>query len=425
MTERSSVNQLALGALLAVAAGTTGCASRANAGAVVSKPVVAIAVEPARSPADAAAFRGPGTAVAAHTYRLGFEITGRVTAVNADVGDRVSAGEVLAAIDDSDYREQLGAATARAGEAAAQAERADNGARPQERGQADESVAAARAQLARAQAAEDLARSNDARVRQLYASGDVAAQQADATRTALVDAESQTTAARAQLAAAEQSAALVHLGPRDEDRSAARAEAAAARASAELAATTLAKTVLRAPADAFVESRDVEPGTLAAPGAVAFVLTDAAPPDVIVNVPEARLEGIAAGTAAVVAFDGRRVAGRVSRVEPSADPATRTAAVRIRMDDRHLRPGAVVDVTLAPHRTTGADVPAAAVLSRDGRDAIFVYDAAHKTVRLRAVRVADAAGESVRLADVAPGTPVVVLGQHAVTPGDPVAVVEK
>ena len=421
MTERSSVNQLALGALLAVAAGTTGCASRANAGAVVSKPVVAIAVEPARSPADAAAFRGPGTAVAAHTYRLGFEITGRVTAVNADVGDRVSAGEVLAAIDDSDYREQLGAATARAGEAAAQAERADNGARPQERGQADESVAAARAQLARAQAAEDLARSNDARVRQLYASGDVAAQQADATRTALVDAESQTTAARAQLAAAEQSAALVHLGPRDEDRSARAAE----RASAELAATTLAKTVLRAPADAFVESRDVEPGTLSAPGAVAFVLTDAAPPDVIVNVPEARLEGIAAGTAAVVAFDGRRVAGRVSRVEPSADPATRTAAVRIRMDDRHLRPGAVVDVTLAPHRTTGADVPAAAVLSRDGRDAIFVYDAAHKTVRLRAVRVADAAGESVRLADVAPGTPVVVLGQHAVTPGDPVAVVEK
>ena len=239
----------------------TGCApSRAEAQKPPARAPVAIVVERAGAPAARALFTGPGSVSATHTYRIAFEIPGRVTSVAADVGDRVGAGETLAAIDDADYRAQLASARARAASAAANALRAQDGARPQERAQAGDAVAAARASMARSQSAVALAARNDARDRTLLASGFVAAQAADTAHVAFVDAENQLSVARAQVASAEHNRALVDAGPRDEDRTAAFADADAARANASLAQTTYAKTTIHAPVDAYVLSRDIELG---------------------------------------------------------------------------------------------------------------------------------------------------------------------
>jgi len=384
---------------------------------------LAVVVEPAGTAAPLAIYTGPGAVAAAHTYRVAFEISGRVAAVNADVGDRVTAGATLASLDDTDYREQLAAAQARLDAAAAAAARAENGARPQERAQADESVAAARATVARAQAALDLARDNDARDAQLVGAGDIAAQTADTTHTAFVDAQGQLRSAQAQLAATEANAALVRAGPRAEDRAAAGADAAEARASAALAATTLAKTSIHAPADAYVLARDVEPGNVAVPGAVAFTLTDAGTPDVLIDVPEALVGGIGTGTGARVSANGRSVTGFVTRIEPSADDATRAAQVRVRAPELALRPGAVVSVALGPRQPGGASVPVGAILTERGTTFVETYDARRGTVARRAVRISGSDGERADVSGIPPGAPVVVMGQHQAEPGDPVRVV--
>ncbi len=419
---RSWFASAALGALAVLAAG---CANRVSA--PPQRLAVAIAVEPARSAGVRSLYAGPGSVVAARTYRLAFEIGGRVARVNADVGDGVGPGEALASLDDADFAEQLAMAQARAASADALAERAHNGARPQERAQADEAAASAQAQLARALAAAELARANDARARALVASGDIPVQQADTTRTALTDAAQQVAAARAQLASARENAALVASGPRDEDKRAALADAAAARANAAFAATTLAKTVLRAPAQAYVQSREVDPGDSAQPGSIVFVLTDAAPPDVIVDVPEAKLASIGVGTPATIRVGGavantaaRFIGGRVTRLEPAADPASRSVAVRVHAGGLALRPGAVVEVAFGRHRVNGTSVAIGTLLSHDGAPSVEVYDALRHTVRFARVRVLASTDERATVAGIAPGTPVVVMGQHEAQPGDDV-----
>ncbi|HEV3087207.1 MAG TPA: efflux RND transporter periplasmic adaptor subunit [Candidatus Elarobacter sp.] len=412
---------LALPALAALA--LSGCAAHAATTNAPAATPVTLAI--AAAPATRAAYSGPGTIAPQRTYRIAFEVPGRVVAVNADVGDRVAAGTMLAAIDGSDYSAQARAADARALEASATAMKARNGARAQERFAADQAVTAARAQLDRALAAQRLADASRARFDALYASGDVAALQHDQSVAGARDADAAVNAARAQLAQAEAQRSLVRDGTRSEDLVAASAQASAASASADLARVTLGKTRIAAPADAYVQERNVEPGSDAQPGAVAFVLVDARDPDVLVNVPEARLDNVAPGTAAIVHVNGRAYRGHVTRVEPSADPASRTAQVRVRVAGLRARSGGIVDVALGAVRGGGdAGIPLASVITDPaGGSSVLVYDAATQTAAKRVVHVVSGDADRALVAGIAPGTRVVRAGAALVKPGAPLTVV--
>ncbi|HEY4440522.1 MAG TPA: efflux RND transporter periplasmic adaptor subunit [Candidatus Elarobacter sp.] len=401
----------------------TGCAARAAT--VTAAPATPVTLATAGAPSDKAAYAGPGTIAPQRVYRVAFEVPGRIAAVTADVGDRVAAGTVLAALDASDYAAQARGATAQADAAAANAAKARNGARVQERLAADDAVAAARAQRDRATAAQRLATANAARFDALYVSGDVAASQHDQMTASRRDADAAVVAAQAQLAQAQAQRTLVHDGSRSEDLAAANASAQAARASADLASVTLGKTRVIAPADAYVDQRLVEPGSTAQPGVTAFVLVDARAPDVLVAVPEARLAGIAPGAPATVHSADRTYRASVLRVEPDSDPSTRTAQVRLRVTGLRAHDGGIVEVTLGAARASGeATVPLGAIVTEaHGGAHVLVYDAAHKTAHIRPVRVLDGDGERALVAGLAPGTPVVRAGAALVKAGTPLTVV--
>ncbi|GAC1402836.1 MAG: efflux RND transporter periplasmic adaptor subunit [Candidatus Velthaea sp.] len=410
--------------LCALAAlGMAGC----GAGAAASKgpAPTPVTIATALAPGERALFRGPGSVAAAHTYKVGFEIAGRITSVRHDVGDRVGVGEVLATIDRSDYDAQFRAAAARAASARVAAAKAANGSRPQERTAADDAAAAAQAQLDRARAGARLARSNRARYDELFRDGNISAQQHDSIVAADNDAQAQVAAARAQLAQIRAQGSLVNSGSRREDLAAADADATAAAANADLAAVTLRKTTIVAPADAYVLTRSVEPGSEAQPGGIAFTLTDARDPDVLVAVPESKLGRIAPGTRAALFVEGRRSTGTVARIEPAADPATRTASVRIRVPGLRLRPGSVVDVALGERRVPGtAAVPIAAIVTApDGSQSVAVFDRARATTVRRGVHVLDSQSDRALVTGIAPGTLVVGAGAQLVAPGTPVRVV--
>ena len=397
-----------------------GCSAAAKTDAP-SPPAVEIAT--AGAPVPSAAYRGPGSVRAAHTYRLAFQIPGRVTGVFADVGDRVASGAPLAQLDSTDYRAQLDEASARAGQARAQAARTYDGARPQERAQADQSVIAARSAVARARAALDLAAANDRRMQSLVVSGDVAQQQADTTHAALRDAQANYDGAQAQLASAEQNNSLVDVGARQEDRRAAAADVSAADAAVALANATLAKTTLVAPADAFVLTRDVEPGNAAEPGIVVFTLTDAAAPEVAVELPELQAADVHAGTPATIVAGVRRIAARVARIEPNADPTTRTVEVRLRAAGLDLRPGAVVTVAIGERPAGGATVPYGAIVQSAGGAYVMRYDDRTGSVERMNVLVAESDGQVARVTGIRPGERIVTMGQREAVPGKPVHVV--
>ncbi|HWQ15425.1 MAG TPA: efflux RND transporter periplasmic adaptor subunit [Roseiflexaceae bacterium] len=120
---------------------------------------------------------GSGTVAAARTVELPFRQAGAVAAVHVQVGDQVTAGQVLAALDPGDLQLQLQQAQANLKAAEAQLAQVRGG------GASEQDLASAQAQLAAAQAQLEETRSGGA------------------TATDLRSAQAQLAAAQAQLAA--------------------------------------------------------------------------------------------------------------------------------------------------------------------------------------------------------------------------------
>ncbi len=165
--------------------------------------------------------------------RVSSELSGRLRTVNVEEGDRVQRGEVLAEMENADYHARVAAAAAELGQREAELRRTVNGARTQERREAEASVQAAKAVL-------DNAKSEAERRRGLADRNVISRDEADRYERGYQ-------VARAQYEQAAQHFALVDAEAREEDR--ARAEAAVATAQGQLAETRayLEKSYIRAP----------------------------------------------------------------------------------------------------------------------------------------------------------------------------------
>jgi ABC exporter DevB family membrane fusion protein len=237
---------------------------------------------------------------------VGVEVPGRITALLVDEGDRVRAGQILATLENRDYRAQVALAEARLHEARAAATRARTGSRPEE-------IAEARAAVTQAEAVLTQATRESARRESLSAQGVIAREERDRAARDL-------DVARARLGELRSRLALVEAGPRAEDRAQADAAADAAEATLLQARALLAKTEIRSPIDGTVLRRRVRVGETVSPevaGTSLFSLADLSRLRVRVEVDEQDVARIALGQQAYVtagAYGPRRFTGRVSRV---------------------------------------------------------------------------------------------------------------
>lgn len=207
-----------------------------------------------------------------------------------------------------------------------------------------------------------------------------------------------------------------------------RLEAGLVRAGAKVAglAAQLADTEVRAPFDGYVLERDVELGDVVKSGSPLLALASHRA-YVLVHVSEVDLGTVGLGDEVRLAVDssGSELSGRVSRVRPQVDPATRTAAVEVTPDagDVSLLPGMLVRPTFALDRRDGVlAVPADAVLTRpDGSRILYVVD--DGLAEQRAVATGLEGGGLVELLDgVAEGEMVVLQGQERLKDGTKVVV---
>ena len=163
------------------------------------------------------------------------------------------------------------------------------------------------------------------------------------------------------------------------------------------------RTVIRAPIAGQVIEREVTLGELVAPEKEALlVLADLSTLWVIADVPEARLRDVAVGAAAQVRFGAvgdQPIAGKVSFIAPSLDPNTRTAQVRIEVQnaDGKLKPGMFATAVLASSAAGAGQavlaVPDEAVQTVEGGPAVFVpVEGEPNTFAKRAVGIRPAVG---------------------------------
>jgi HlyD family secretion protein len=182
---------------------------------------------------------GPGRVEpSTEDIQLGSELSGKLKAVYVEEGDAIRRGQVLAELENADYRAQVGSARAEVEQKDAELRKVVNGARHQERSEAFAGVEAARAVM-------ENSRSEMERHQKLYAAGVISREEAERYAR-------EYDVALAQYQEARQHHSLVDDHPREEDRSAAEAALQFARAQLEEAQARYAKTFIKSPIDGTV-----------------------------------------------------------------------------------------------------------------------------------------------------------------------------
>lgn len=154
------------------------------------------------------------------------------------------------------------------------------------------------------------------------------------------------------------------------------AEAGLDQARANLAAVrvTLGYAEIRSPIAGWVVEKRVEAGDMATPGTPLFTVEDLSRVQVVVQVPEADVVGLAEGAPARVEVLGRERDATVDRIVPSGDPASRTFAVKLLLDnpDGVLKSGMFARASFARGEQQALRVPETALVERGQLEGLFV-----------------------------------------------------
>ena len=239
------------------------------------------------------------------------KVTARIAQVLVKEGDVIAASALLVRTDSPEVAAKLAQATAAQQAAQAVADKARNGARPQE-------VEMARLQWQRAQAGAELARASFQRVDNLFREGLVAAQKRD-------EAAANDKASRDQALAAKAQYDMARAGARPEDLAAAIAQAHQVGGVVAEVEAAQAETELKSPGAGEVAKVLAKVGELSPQGVAVVTVVDLSDQWVVLNVREDRLQRFAMGSefdASLPALGGQSARFKVSYVAVLPDFAT-------------------------------------------------------------------------------------------------------
>lgn len=305
---------------------------------------------------------------------VGSTVTGRVAQVRVAEGAQVRQGDVLIELEADELRAAL-----------AQAAASERQAHARLAGVRSSGRSVAQAARAQADATLQAASASLARVQKLVADGFYSPAQLDDARRAVDVARAQQQSAQAQIEAnADAGTDMVQ----------AQAQLALAQAATQAARARLAQAELRAPADARVLVREVEPGQIVQPGKALLSLALAGPTQLVAPVDERFLDQLQPGQKASVvadAFAGQRFAARVLSIAPAVDAQRGAIEVKFALEQQppaFLREDMTLSVEVETARRDKALVlPQAALRSTGGADTATVLVLQDGRAQARGVRL--------------------------------------
>ena len=267
-----------------------------------------------------------GNLIGAATVQVVPRVNGRLASVAVKLGDPVRRGQMIAKVEDLEIQEQVR--------------------------QAEAAFQVSQATIRQRDADLKLATTNRDRSKSLYDRQLLPQQTFD-------DAEARYQAAIAQ-------------------SDLARAQFEQAKARLDELKITLQNTIIASPVDGFVGKRFLDPGAFVGPNVPVASVVDIRTVRMVANLVEKDSKRVPAGTSAAVevdAFPGETFAGRVSRVAPVFDPATRTAEMEIEIANSQyrLKPGMYARVQLTVgSKADAVTIPRNALVELEGRSGVFI-----------------------------------------------------
>jgi RND family efflux transporter MFP subunit len=290
------------------------------------------------------------------------EMSGSVVQTYAEAGQRVGAGQALAQIDAAVLRDQQ---------------------------------LSARSAVTTAQSNYDIARRELSRNETLEKAGAIAERDLERARNALITAQGQLDNARAQLANVNKQ---------------------------------LDKASVQAPFAGVVSQRQVNAGDVVAPGTALFTVVDPGSMQLEASVPAEALSQVRVGMPVEFSVNGypnRSFAGRITRVNPTADPATRQVKIVASIPNagNTLVGGLFAEGRVSSETRNAPMLPLGAVDERGLRPMVVRL----KNGKIEKVEVTlgirDAGAETVEvMSGIAPGDTVLLGAARGISPGTPVRV---
>jgi RND family efflux transporter MFP subunit len=321
---------------------------------------------------DRTVLNASGYVTARREATVSSKVTGKVVAILIEEGMKVTNGQVLARLDDSNIKTDLDVAQAQLDSARA-------------------AVGETRAQLKQANA--DYQRTTELAAQKIASQSDLDAAEANAKslQAHLAWQETQITVAERQVAQGEQD---------------------------------LDDTIIRAPFDGVITTKDAQPGEMISPVSAGGGYTrtgigtvvDMKSLEIDIDVNENYINRVEAGQPVVATLDAYpdwQIPCKVIAIVPTADRDKSTVKVRVGFDqlDPRILPDMSVKVAFQAANNTPASrsvsVPKSAVLNQNNQDIVFVVTDGH--AERRAVTVTDTVNDnSILSAGVSAGEKVVV-----------------
>lgn len=321
---------------------------------VIDRPVLFTEIA---DPQSASYGRFAGSIQPQHEVALGFRIAGRLATRHAEMGDRVRKGDLLATLDPSDQQNRL---------------------------------RARQAELSRARSAWQQLSDEQTRYQQLYTRGVGSRARLDQLNSDL----------RSQNALLDQASAAV-----------------------QQAGDHLAYTRLNAEFDGLVTQWQTEVGQVMATGQAVVSLARPESREAVVDLPVGLLASLddSRQIRVISQLDKQvSVIASVRQLAPQIDAGTRTQRVRLALQHipDSLRLGSTVTVEISGNAPAFHELPASAVLARDGKDQVWVIDPSTSTLSPRAVQVLARKGGKVQVSgELHEGEKVVTAGVNGMQSG--------
>ncbi len=331
--------------------------------AVQEEPIRAVKVMTVGATPLQAGLEYAGEVRARVESRLGFRVGGKITARPVEAGQHVHAGQLLAQLDPQDLKL---------------------------------AADAARAQLAAAQTNRDLAAADYKRFAALKDQNFISGAELERRDATMKAAQAQLDQAQAQLSVQGHQAGYADL---------------------------------RSDVSGVVTAVLAERGQVVAAGVPVVQVAQDGARDVVFVVPEDKVAALRLGVEVLVrTWSGNgSFKGQVREVAASADPVTRTFAVKVALTLKDELPlGSTVTVIPAALQHAGMQViklPTSALVQQGQASAVWVLDTASMTVKLQTVQIATADGNDVVIAGgLTSGMQVVTAGVHVLAPGQKVTI---
>lgn len=356
-----------------------------------------------------------GTTLPMRIVSVRSQVEGRLLELNADVGERVIKGKILARLDD------------RILETAVTQAEAELASRLSELARAETQVASARTAVEQARIQWQQAESDAARLLLLAKEGAISQQQAEQAQTKALSAKQALRSAEVQVRTEKKAVA------------AAQARIDAQRAVIEQARERRSYALITAPISGTVIEKVTEPGNLVQPGGEIVKIGDFSSIKIIIQVSELELNQVRIGQLVPVrldAFPEKRFQGEVIRISPQADPTARLVPIELSIanPDEQISSGLLARVKFAPGESKRIIIPETAlqagsrqsggsIKENRSQGKIFVITGEGKETKVvaRSVQLGERANGQVEiLSGLNPGERYVIRSEKPLKDGDAV-----